>query len=120
MLMPKDTFIAEIGRTRKSISISELIAIKETYCISIQIIMNRAKVLGSITEKYYIGFRIWLNKSDSRKPETGYGNYLGREQSTRFKQLLYRAASEEVVSMSKAANLANQKLATFRDEFVQI
>jgi hypothetical protein len=33
---------------------------------------------------------------------------------------LYRATSEEVISMSKAANLANQKLATFRDEFIAI
>jgi hypothetical protein len=42
---------------------------------------------------------------------------LGKEQSNRFKQLLNRAAAEDVISMSKAANLANVKLAVFRDEF---
>ena len=120
MLMPKDTFIAEVGKTRKRISISELIAIKETYGISIQAIMARAKDLGIITDVTYVGFRIWLNKDENRKTETGFGRYVGKEQSTRFKQLLYRATSEELISMSKAANLANEKLATFRDEFVQI
>jgi predicted HTH domain antitoxin len=34
--------------------------------------------------------------------------------------LLYRAASEEIISMSKAANLANKKLADFRDEFFAV
>lgn len=120
MLMPKDTFLEELGQNRRDVSIPELIVIKETYGISIQSLMARAKNLGVITEAYYIEFRIWVNKNENNKKEIGFGSYIGREQSTRFKKLLYRAASEEVISMSKAANLANQKLAAFRDEFVQI
>lgn len=118
MLIPAETFIQEFGRIRKSISVSELIAVKETYGISIQAIMARARDLDVITDAAFQGFRIWLNKDVKRKTETGLGHYIGREQSTRFKQLLYRAASEEVISLSKAANLANEKLAVFRDEFV--
>jgi len=120
MLIPEETFLLELGKTRKSISISELIAVKETYGISIQAVMARARDLGVISDTYFQGFRIWLNKDAKRKTEVGLGQYIGREQSTRFKQLLYRAASEEIISLSKAANLANQKLATFRDEFVLI
>jgi len=120
MLMPKETFIQEFGSSRNNISIPELIALKETYGISIQAIMARAKDLGIITEEKFIRFRVWLNQLESRRKEIGYGQYIGREQSVRFKQLLFRATAEELISMSKAANLANQKLATFRDEFVQI
>jgi len=120
MLMPKETFIAELGSSRKKISLPELIAIKETYGISIQAIMARAKDLGVISEEYFISFRIWVNKSEEHKRERGLGEYYGREHSSRFKKLLYRATAEEIISMSKAANLANQKLAVFRDEFVEI
>lgn len=120
MLMPKDTFIEELGQSRKDISIPELISIKETYGISMQAIMARAKDLGVISEDRFLKYRIWTNKEERRRKEIGFGQYIGREQSTRFKQLLYRATSEELISMSKAANLANQKLASFRDEFIQI
>lgn len=118
MLIPEETFLQELGKTRKSISVSELIAVKETYGIFIQAIMARARDLSVISDAYFQGFRIWLNKDAKRKTEVGLGQYIGREQSTRFKQLLYRAASEEVISLSKAANLANEKLAVFRDEFI--
>ncbi len=120
MLMPKSTFVKEIGNTRSQISLSELVAIKESYGISIQAIMARAKDLGVINEERYIAFRKWINIDINRKSEVGYGSYIGRENSTRFKQLLYRATSEELISMSKAANLANQKLASYRDEFIAI
>ena len=120
MLMPKETFIQEIGSSRRDISIPELIVLKETYGISMQAIMARAKNLGVITEEKFVKFRCWLNKDSNRRKEIGFGEYVGSENSTRFKQLLYRATSEELISMSKAANLANQKLASFRDEFIQV
>jgi Zn-dependent peptidase ImmA (M78 family) len=120
MLMPKETFLLEIGDNRKRISIPELIAIKETYGISIQAIMARARNLDIITLDRYTSFRIWVGQDNNRRKEIGFGSFIGKEQSTRFMQLLYRATSEEIISMSKAANLANQKLATFRDEFIEI
>jgi Zn-dependent peptidase ImmA (M78 family) len=120
MLIPMETMLLEIGKPRKNISISELVEIKKSYGISMQAIMARAKDLGIITQDYFVMFRIWINQSDERKKEIGYGQYIGNEQSGRFKQLIYRAAAEEIISMSKAANLSNQKLATFRDEFIAI
>jgi Zn-dependent peptidase ImmA (M78 family) len=121
MLMPEETFLLELGGARKRISVPELKAIKETYGISIQAIMARARDLDIISQERYIDFRIWINKGgEDRKKEIGLGSFIGKEQSTRFMQLLYRATSEEIISMSKAANLANQKLATFRDEFIEI
>lgn len=120
MLMPKETFLQELGRYRTQISIPELVALKETYGISIQAIMARAKDLEIISEEKFIRFRVWMNQDEKRRKEIGLGAYIGREQSVRYKYLLFRAASEELISMSKAANMANQKLAAFRDEFIQI
>jgi hypothetical protein len=95
-------------------------AIKESYGISVQATMARARALSIINEDKFIAFRIWINEKEERRKETAFEQYVGREQSDRFKQLLYRATAEGVISMSKAANMANQKLATFRDEFIAI
>lgn len=118
MLMPRETFQIEVGHQRSKISLSELIAIKETYGISIQAIMARAKDLAIINEERYIHFRKWINEDSSRKKELNLGSFQGRESSTRFKQLLYRATAEDIISLNKAASLANMKLADFRKEFV--
>jgi len=117
MLMPEETFRNELGNKRANISLKELISIKEIYGISIQAIMDRAKDLNIVTEYTYLHFRKWIAKN---RKEIGLGEYQGKEESKRFIQLLYRAASEDVVSMSKAANLANQKLAAFRKDFMTV
>jgi len=120
MLLPKETFINELGEKRNSISLNELIYIKESYGISIQAIMARAKNLGIISNDQYVRFRIWVNSNPNHKKEIGFGVYKGVEHSSRFKQLLYRATAEEIISMSKAASLSNVILAQFRDEFMAI
>ncbi len=117
MLIPYDTFISEIGEHRSSVSLHELISIKETYGISIQAIMARAYGLGIITQSAYLRFRIFVSKN---LKEDGWGTYKGKEHSDRFMQLIYRAAAEEIISLSKAANLSNKKLAAFRDEFIPL
>ncbi len=117
MLMPEKTFVMEVGGKRSSISLNELIVIKEEYGISIQAIMARALDLNIISEDRYKKFRIFISRNRS---ERNLGNYIGRESSQRFKKLLFRAASEEIISMSKAANLSNQKLAEFRKELISI
>lgn len=117
MLIPEQTMRQELGNHRSHLSVPELIAIKETYGISIQALVQRAKELGIITEYMFIEFRKWISKN---RAEEGLGNYIGVEKSSRFEQLLYRAAAEEVISMSKAASLGNQKLAEFREKFIAL
>ncbi len=117
LLIPKETFFNELGTKRTSISLNELKTIKESYGISIQAIMARAKDLEVISPNTFIQFRIQISKN---RIEKGLGQYIGKERSDRFRALVFRAASEEIISMSKAANLCNQKLASFRDEFVTI
>lgn len=114
MLIPEEVFKIELGTKRTHISVPELVSIKETYGISIQAIMARAKDLGVISKRMFIHFRKWISGNNT---ETGLGSYIGKENSTRFKRLLYRAVSEKVISLYEAANLSNQTLATFRKEF---
>jgi Zn-dependent peptidase ImmA (M78 family)/DNA-binding XRE family transcriptional regulator len=120
MLLPKETLFNELGNKRTSISLNELIFIKESYGISIQAIMARAKDLEIISNDQYVRFRIKVNQNENLKKEIGFGEFKGNEHSTRFKQLLYSATAEEIISMSKAASLSNIKLAEFRDEFMAI
>jgi Zn-dependent peptidase ImmA (M78 family) len=94
-----------------------LIAIKENYGLSVQAIMARAKDLDVINDSTYIRFRKFVNHN---RQEAGWGKYLGKEQSDRFMQLVHRAASENIISMSKAANLAGKKLAEFRNDMVSV
>lgn len=115
MLIPESTFKNELGNVRSYISVPELVAVKETYGISIQAIMARAKDLKVINESQFISFRKFITQN---RTEEGMGNYIGREQTFRFNQLVNRAAAENVISMSKAANLSNMKLSEFRKEFV--
>lgn len=46
--------------------------------------------------------------------------YIGLETSCRFDQLLFRALSEEIISMSKAASLKNMKLSEFRSKILVV
>jgi Zn-dependent peptidase ImmA (M78 family) len=117
-LIPKKSFIEEFTQQRSHISLVELKHIKSYYGISMQAIMARAKNLGVINENTYKHFSINFNRLGYRKDEPG--EYIGTEKSLRFQQLLYRAAAEEVISLSKAASLNNQNLSQFRKTFVVI
>ena len=117
-LIPKKSFIEEFTIKRNHISLEELKHIKSYYGISIQAIMARAKNLNIINEHVYKSFSINFNMLGYRKNEPG--EYTGTEKSLRFQQLLYRAAAEEVISLSKAASLNNQSLSQFRKTFVVV
>jgi Zn-dependent peptidase ImmA (M78 family) len=115
-LIPKRRFIEEFTKHRNHISLEELKHVKSYYGISIQAMMARAKNLNVISELVYKNFSINFSRMGYRKNEPG--EYTGIEDSMRFKQLLHRAAAEEMISLSKAASLNNQNLSQFRKSFV--
>lgn len=78
---------------------------KNFFGISIRAIVYRLKQIGIITENYHKRWSIWLNKTYGAKNEPG--SYLGVEKSYRFMQLINRALSEELISISKAAALTD-------------
>ena len=118
MLMPKNVFVQEFGGVRKRVSIAELVDLKERYGISIAAIMHRAFDLGLITAALYERFCISYKKHRWHKGEPG--QYTGREISSRFEQLVLRAASEGIVSQTKGAALLNEPLVDFRERLVGI
>ncbi len=114
MLMPRPTFLRELGAHRRAVSMAELIAIKEKYGLSVQAIMHRALDLDVISRSSFVAFR---KKIAGNNQENGLGAYPGEEGSVRFQQLVYRAVAEQVISMGKGAELAQQRVAEFREKY---
>lgn len=112
LLFPRQSVIEAFSSKRKKIALAELLQVKAYYGISIQATLIRLRDLEIITEATYKGFMIWMTKVGYRKKEPG--TYKGIEKAIRFSQLLYRAAIEEIISLSKAASLGNQTLTEFR------
>ena len=118
LLFPEEAVKAELGERRTRLSFHELGALKQQYGISMQAIVYRSKDLDIISDNYYKQFFFMFSQMGYKKEEPY--KYQGYEKSNRFSQLLFRALAEEVISMSKAASLNNQKLAEFRKENLMI
>jgi len=103
MLIPKEVFEADWGGRRRRVSLEELKDLKRRYGISIAAIMRRALDLGLIDPALYRRFCIIQKTKDWHHREPG--EYPGIEVSSRFEQLVLRALTEEIISMSKGAAL---------------
>jgi Zn-dependent peptidase ImmA (M78 family) len=117
-LIPKEKMIEELGSHRRKITFMELKKLKGIYGISIMALMARAKGLGIINDNTYKGFFIHAGQNGWRSgkvPEPG--DYVGREYANRFRQLISWAVAEEIITMSKGAELMNISLAEFRKGF---
>lgn len=117
MLVPRKQLVKELGSSRSKIYLNELVFLKKQFGASIQAIMFRAKHIGIISESHFKSFMTYFSMQGYKKNEPG--KYEGYEKSNRFKQLIYRAVAEEIISTSKAAALNNQKLSDFRDELAK-
>lgn len=103
-LFPKASFLRAFGAKRTHFTVRELVELKEYFGISVGAIMARAKALDLISEATYRNF--WIAWSKHRIDEPG--EYRSKENPTRFRQLIDRAVSEEIITMSKAAELAGK------------
>lgn len=114
-LAPKEKLIKEFGSvSRRRIALSELIAIKEEYGISMQALAKRLHSLGIISDASYRRFNILVNKNKWRINEPG--EYKGEIKSERFKNLVYRAIAEAIISLSKAASLLDVSVANLEKQ----
>ncbi len=112
-LIPEVRIKEELGNKRKRLTDTELVGIKEYWGISIQATMRRAKDLNIITDSYYKRFCIWISKNKLRN-EVGLGKYQGKEKVLRFEQLVAHALAEELITISKAAELMGVSLDNIR------
>jgi Zn-dependent peptidase ImmA (M78 family) len=117
-LIPKGKLIEELGPKRRKITLLELKKLKGIYGISIMALMVRAKNVGIINENYYRQFFIVASKKGWRSGRVKEpGLYVGREYANRFRQLVSWAVAEEIITMSKGAELMNMALPEFRKGF---
>lgn len=114
MLCPAEVGREELGLHRTAISLDEFISLKSLYGISVSALVHRAKDLNIISEAYY--HHIYNETIHANPCEEDWGGYPIPEYTDRFERLLRRAALEQVVSMSRAAELANEKLGDFREK----
>ena len=113
MLMPMEVFETDWGGRRRRISLEELKDLKRRYGISIAAIMHRALDLGMIDPALYRRFCIIQKTKGWHHQEPG--EYPGVEVSSRFEQLVLRAMSEEIISISKGAALLGVPIKELRE-----
>lgn len=106
MLLPSSQFIEMVGVSRNDISLQELISLQMQYGLSIDALMYKAKDLGIITEQRYKGYCIKKNRSSDFRKQVEKNRYP-QEESRRLQGLVYKAISQEVISISKASSLLN-------------
>ncbi|MCR9053850.1 MAG: helix-turn-helix domain-containing protein [Phaeodactylibacter xiamenensis] len=118
MLLPAEVFQEEIGLNRKRVALSELIPIKEYYGLSLAAMIYRGSELGIFTRGVANRFWKMRNQNPELKKENPaqFGHYLGQERSSRFEQLLAKALTLELVTYSKAAQMAGKSLNDLRKE----
>jgi Zn-dependent peptidase ImmA (M78 family)/DNA-binding XRE family transcriptional regulator len=112
-LLPKEILERELMKKREQITLWELGEIKQLYGISMQAIVKRAHMLRIVSDFYYRNFQAMLNKKRWKKVEPV--KYKGKEESIRFRQLLHYAVSEEIITLSRGAELANMGLSEFQE-----
>lgn len=118
MLLPAGVLEAEIGLNRTRMALSELIPIKEYYGISLAAMVYRGKDLGVFSDTLVKRFWRMRNQIPGLKMEEAekFGHYPGEERSYRFEQLLARALTMELVSYSKAAQMAGVNIEALREK----
>ncbi|SHJ13054.1 Zn-dependent peptidase ImmA, M78 family [Rubritalea squalenifaciens DSM 18772] len=119
ILLPKNALYSMLGNSRKSIPLGELLEIKKRYGISMGGIVMRAVQLDILPQDYVRRFFGFGPGKDWRKREP-WDNRLGRifpETHVRYRQLVFRAYGEDLITISQAANYlgcsieeANQQL----------
>lgn len=119
MLISESTFKNIIGESRHDISYQELKAIQLKFGISCDALMYKAKTCGIISEQRYKTYFIQKNKNQAFKQLVEKSIYP-KEKSLRFKALVYKALSTELITTSKAASLLHQDVEQVRGDLALV
>jgi len=106
-LMPADAVRAEVGANRSSISVGELIGLKERFGASIQAIAYRCKDLGIISGPAFTQlYRLFAQRGWRSPPYAEPARMPPEdEEPKRFERLCYRALAEKVIGEARVAEL---------------
>ena len=101
-LFPKEDAYRELGYKRNNVSKAMTMTCKE-YGISLFMLVKRARVCNIINDYIEKDFYIKASKAGWRKAEPNWE--IEKEEPKLFKQLVYRAVTEEEISIQKGAEL---------------
>ena len=104
-LMPADALWAKVGKHRTSVSLGELLELKQVFGASVQAITYRCKDLGIFNESLFRRLFDAFTRLGWRTPPYKEPYAMKGEKPKRFERLTFRALAEGVVSESKAAEL---------------
>lgn len=106
-LMPADVLRSEVGAHRSSISIGELVVLKERFGVSIQALAYRCKELGIISQAVFADlYRVFAERGWRAPPYKEPANLDPEcEEPRRFERLCYRALAEGAIGEARAAEL---------------
>lgn len=112
MLLPSDVLQSEFGKKSK-ISIQELIRIQKIYGISIDAIVYSLKRLGILNENRHRGYCIRKNTKPKFKALVEMSRYEEPSSDKNYddelyQELVYSALAQELISISKAAQMLNR------------
>jgi len=119
-LLPKKIIIEEFGGKRKNITLPELVATQKKYGISIQAIVYRLVDSQILSRDRQKSFYRKINFNPSLKKEINLSRFKTPEFSNRYERLVYRAVSEENITMSKASSLLNRNVDFIRENLAAI
>jgi Zn-dependent peptidase ImmA (M78 family) len=120
MLLPQNTIIKEIGNYRDHLSLNELFNFQKLYGISVSAIIFRLSDLGVISEAKKRRYLVDRNSIPGFKDSVDRVRFSGDESSERFISLVYRALSQEIISISKASALLNCSVEEVRNSIAII
>ena len=111
-LLPKQSLINILGEHRNSIEPRELSLLKQEFGISMTSILHRAEETGIISNTLYRQLRAEFNERGWSKQEPGA--QYPKEKTHISEQMIFHALAEDYIGESKAAELMNMPLESFR------
>lgn len=104
-LMPAEALWSEIGKHRTSVSLGELLRLKELFGASFQAITYRCRDLGIFPEMLFRQLFKAFAERGWRSPPYREPGAIPGAQPKRFERLCFRALAEGAISEPKAAEL---------------
>lgn len=111
-LLPKQSLINFLGKHRNYVEPRELSLIKQEFGISMTSILHRLQETEIINDNLYRQLRSEFNERGWDKHEPG--EQYPREKTHILEQMIFHALAEEYIGESKAAELMNLSLESFR------
>lgn len=111
-LLPGQSLINVLGRRRNLIEPRELSLLKQEFGISMTCILHRADETGIISNTIHRQLRSEFNERGWSKNEPG--EQYPKEIARTFEQMIFHAIAEQYIGESKAAELMNLPLESFK------